>query len=121
MNTITRSTVLGLFVAVVVSTPVAAQQPMMSFFLTSAGPGSGAALGGLEGADAYCQSLADAVEADGTWHAYLSAAATADASAVNARDRIGTGPWLNQALVEVASDVANLHSENNNLTKEILS
>ena len=91
---------------------------MMSFFLTSAGPGSGAALGGLEGADAYCQSLADAVEADGTWHAYLSAAATADASAVNARDRIGTGPWLNQALVEVASDVANLHSENNNLTKE---
>ena len=118
MNTITRSTVLSLFVAVVVSTPVAAQQGAMSFFLTSAGPGSGAALGGLEGADAYCQSLADAVEADGTWHAYLSAAATADASAVNARDRIGTGPWLNQALVEVASDVANLHSENNNLTKE---
>ena len=67
MNTITRSTVLGLFVAVVVSTPVAAQQPMMSFFLTSAGPGNGAALGGLEGADAYCQSRADAVEADGTW------------------------------------------------------
>ena len=118
MGTFTRSTVLGLFVAVVVSTPVAAQQGAMSFFLTSAGPGSGAALGGLEGADAYCQSLADAVEADGTWHAYLSAAATADASAVNARDRIGTGPWLNQALVEVASDVANLHSENNNLTKE---
>ena len=118
MGTFTRSTVLGLFVAVVVSTPIAAQQPMMSFFLTSAGPGNGAALGGLEGADAYCQSLADGVEADGTWHAYLSAAATADASAVNARDRIGTGPWLNQALVEVASDVANLHSENNNLTKE---
>ena len=118
MGTFTRSTVLGLFVAVVVSTPVAAQQEMMNFFLTSAGPGSGGALGGLEGADAYCQSLADAVEADGTWHAYLSAAATADASAVNARDRIGTGPWLNQALVEVASDVANLHSENNNLTKE---
>ena len=90
----------------------------MSFFLTSAGPGMGAGLGGLDGADEYCQSLADAVEADGTWHAYLSAAATADAAAVNARDRIGTGPWLNRALVEVASDVANLHSENNNLTKE---
>ncbi len=93
-------------------------EPMMSFFLTSAGPGDGAALGGLDGADAYCQSLANSVEADGTWHAYLSAAATADAAAVNARDRIGTGPWLNRALVEVASDVANLHSENNNLTKE---
>ena len=93
-------------------------EPMMSFFLTSAGPGDGADLGGLDGADAYCQSLANSVEADGTWHAYLSAAATADAAAVNARDRIGTGPWLNRALVEVASDVANLHSENNNLTKE---
>ncbi len=93
-------------------------EPAMSFFLTSAGPGNGAALGGLEGADAYCQSLADAVDADGTWHAYMSAAATDDAAAVNARDRIGDGPWLNHALVQVASDVDNLHGENNNLTKE---
>ena len=93
-------------------------EPGMSFFLTSAGPGNGADLGGLEGADAYCQSLADAVGASGTWHAYMSATATADAAAVNARDRIGTGPWLNQALVQVASDVDNLHGENNNLTKE---
>ncbi len=93
-------------------------EPMMSFFLTSAGPGNGADLGGLEGADAYCQSLAEAVGADGTWQAYLSATATADAAAVNARDRIGEGPWLNQALVQVATDVANLHSETNNLTKE---
>ncbi len=92
--------------------------PMMGFFLTSAGPGDGAALGGLEGADAYCQSLADAAGASGTWHAYLSASATADAAAVNARDRIGSGPWLNQALVQVASDVDNLHSDANNLTKE---
>ncbi len=93
-------------------------EPAMSFFLTSAGPGDGAALGGLEGADAYCQSLAAAVGAGGsTWHAYMSATATADAAAVNARDRIGTGPWYNQALVQVASDVANLHGENN-LTKE---
>ena len=92
-------------------------EPTMSFFLTSAGPGNGASLGGLDGADAYCQSLAAAVGAGGaTWHAYLSA--TADAAAVNARDRIGAGPWYNQALVQVASDVANLHSENNNLTKE---
>ncbi len=100
-------------------------EPMMSFFLTSSGPGDGAALGGLEGADAYCQSLAAAVGAGGTWHAYLSAAATADAAAVNARDRIGTGPWYNQALVEVASDIDNLHltmapgtGASNNLTKE---
>ena len=95
------------------------QEPTMSFFLTSAGPGDGAALGGLEGADAYCQSLAAAVgEGGATWRAYMSATATADAAAVNARDRIGTGPWYNQALVQVASDVDNLHSENNNLTKE---
>ena len=93
-------------------------EPMMSFFLTSAGPGNGADMGGLEGADAYCESLAAAVGADGTWHAYISATATADAAAVNARDRIGTGPWYNQALVQVASDVDNLHSENNNLTME---
>ena len=95
------------------------QGPTMSFFLTSAGPGNGAALGGLEGADAYCQSLAAAVgEGGATWHAYMSATAAADAAAVNARDRIGTGPWYNHALVQVASDVDNLHSENNNLTKE---
>jgi hypothetical protein len=101
--------------------------PTMSFFLTSAGPGDGANLGGLDGADAWCQSLAEAVGSSGTWRAYLSAAATADAAAVNARDRIGTGPWYNQTLVEVASDVANLHlalapggaaGTSNNLTKE---
>jgi hypothetical protein len=122
-NVMTKMRVFSLLtIAVVVGSCAPAEEeppePMMSFFLTSAGPGSGASLGGLDGADAYCQSLATSVEADGTWHAYLSAAATADAAAVNARDRIGTGPWLNRALVEVASDVANLHSENNNLTKE---
>ena len=92
----------------------------MSFFLTSAGPGDGAALGGLQGADAYCQSLAAAVGSGDatTWHAYMSATATADAAAVNARDRIGTGPWYNHAGVQIASDVTNLHSENNNLTRE---
>jgi hypothetical protein len=93
-------------------------EPTMSFFLTSAGNGMGAMLGGLEGADAHCQSLADAVDADGTWHAYMSASATADAAAVNARDRIGEGPWLNQALVQVALDVDDLHGDSNNLTKE---
>ncbi len=118
MGTFTRSTVLSLFVAVVVSTPVAAQQGMMSFFLTSAGPGSGAALGGLEGADAYCQSLADAVEADGTWHAYLSAHASGSQRAVNARERIGFGPWYNAKGIEVASTLNNLHSPVMQLGKE---
>ena len=94
-------------------------EPTMSFFLTSAGPGNGADLGGVQGADSYCQSLAAAVGAgEATWHAYLSVKAPADAVGVNARDRIGAGPWYNQALVQVASGVANLHSENNNLTKE---
>ena len=94
-------------------------EPTMSFFLTSAGPGNGAALGGVQGADRYCQSLADAVGAgDALWHAYLSVQAPDDAEGVNARDRIGAGPWYNHALVQVASSVANLHSENNNLTKE---
>ncbi len=96
-------------------------EPTMSFFLTSAGPGNGAALGGVQGADRYCQSLADAVGAgDALWHAYLSVQAPDDAAGVNARDRIGTGPWYNQALVQIASSVANLHSENNNLTKETI-
>ena len=84
----------------------------MSFFLTSAGPGNGAALGGLAGADAHCATLATSVGAGGkTWRAYLS---TAD---VDARDRIGDGPWHNARGVEIASSVANLHGDNN-LTKE---
>lgn len=91
----------------------------MTFFITSAGPGDGANLGGLEGADAHCQALAEAVGAgDRTWHAYLSAQATDDSDAVSARDRIGTGPWFNSAGVQVASSVDNLHSDENNMTKE---
>jgi hypothetical protein len=85
----------------------------MSFFLTSAGPGNGADLGGLQGADAHCQRLAEAVGAGGhTWRAYLS---TTDG--VDARDRIGAGPWFNARGVEVASSVENLHADNN-LTKQ---
>lgn len=88
----------------------------MSFFLTSAGPGNGADLGGLTGADAFCQQLAATEGAgDRTWRAYLS---TTGEGSVNARDRIGTGPWYNAKGVKVADDVANLHSESNNLTKE---
>jgi hypothetical protein len=94
---------------------VQAQQATMTFFLTSAGPGKGADLGGLEGADRHCQQLAQAVGAGGkTWHAYLS---TQGNGAVNARDRIGKGPWQNAKGVEIAKSVDQLHGENN-LTKQ---
>ena len=90
----------------------------MGFFITSSGPGNGADLGGLSGADAHCQSLAAAVGAGaGTWRAYLSAQATVDQAAVNARDRIGTGPWHNALGVIIANDVDELHGDNN-LNKE---
>lgn len=90
----------------------------MSFFITSNGPGLGADLGGLDGADAYCKRLAESVGvADRTWRAYLSTQASGDRAAVNARDRIGTGPWFNAKGVRVANDVADLHSANNALSK----
>lgn len=96
-----------------------AQDPGMSFFITSAGPGDGANLGGLKGADAHCQKLAAAAGAGNrTWHAYLSTSASGNEAAVNARDRIGKGPWRNAKGVQIAQDVADLHSENNKLTKE---
>ncbi len=91
----------------------------MSFFLTSVGPGNGADLGGLEGADGYCQMLAEAVGSqDKSWYAYLSAHATEDGDAVNARDRIGEGPWHNSLGVLVAHNVEELHGEEANLNKE---
>ena len=91
----------------------------MSFFITSAGPGDGANLGGLEGADRHCQQLAAAAGAGGkTWHAYLSASAAGGQPALNARDRIGNGPWYNAKGVKVAENVADLHSDNNKLSKE---
>ncbi|HEX6068335.1 MAG TPA: hypothetical protein VFZ18_00880 [Longimicrobiaceae bacterium] len=85
----------------------------MSFFVTSAGPGSGANLGGLAGADEHCRRLAAAVgQAVGkTWRAYLSAHAAGGQPAVNARDRIGQGPWYNANGVMIARDLAQLHSE----------
>lgn len=90
----------------------------MSFFVTSAGSGKGADLGGLAGADAICQSLAKSAGAGGkTWHAYLSATGTDGYPGVNARDRIGRGPWRNAKGVVVATSVDNLHGANN-LTKE---
>src|SRR6185437_1107484 len=78
----------------------------MSFFVTSVGMGNGANLGGLSGADAHCQQLAAAAGAGNkTWHAYLSTQARPGQPAVNARDRIGTGPWYNQQRVPIANDV----------------
>lgn len=95
------------------------QDTRMSFFLTSAGPGNGADLGGVAGADQHCQALAAAVGAgDRTWRAYLSTTASDGQAAVNARDRIGSGPWYNAKGVMIAESVADLHSDGNNLTKE---
>ena len=93
--------------------------PNMSFFITSAGSGDGGNLDGLSGADAICQQLAVAVGAgDRTWRAYLSAAGENGGSDINARDRIGNGPWFSYNGQQVASSVADLHSDNNQLSKE---
>ncbi|MDB5545663.1 MAG: C-type lectin-like protein [Hyphomicrobiales bacterium] len=102
--------VVTLFSAV----PASAQQAAdMTFFVTSTPIGNGADLGGLEGADKHCQTLAQAVGAGSkTWHAYLS---TQGAGAVNARDRIGKGPWKNIKGETIATSVDDLHSDKNNL------
>lgn len=90
-----------------------AQDTSMSFFITSQGPGNGANLGGLDGADAHCQSLAEAAGSSGkTWRAYLSTSDT------DARDRIGAGPWFNAKGEKIADDVASLHSDANAISKE---
>lgn len=86
----------------------------MSFFVTSAGGGKGADLGGLAGADRHCQALANAAGAGGrVWRAYLSSSASAGQPAVNARDRIGRGPWQNVKGVVIAKNAAELHGDNN--------
>jgi hypothetical protein len=92
--------------------PAVAQDTSMSFFVTSANPGQGADLGGLEGADAYCAQLAEAAGVTGkTWRAYLST------STENAGDRIGEGPWFNHAGEEIAADIGALHSADNRIGK----
>ena len=94
-----------------VAAPAVAQD--MTFFLTSEGPGQGANLGGLAGADAHCEKLASSAGAGSkTWQAYLST------DKVSAKDRIGSGPWHNAKGVKVADSVADLHSDNNKLSKE---
>ena len=95
------------------------QAPNMTFFVTSSGLGKGGDLGGLEGADRQCQTLAQAAGAGGkTWRAYLSTQAVNGATAVNARDRIGSGPWQNFKGEIVAKSVADLHSPDNKLSMQ---
>ena len=96
-----------------------AQSSAMSFFVTSAGSGKGADFGGLEGADKLCQTLAATAGAGAkTWHAYLSTKGADGKPGVNAKDRIGNGPWYNAKGVMIAKSVADLHSDSNNLKKD---
>ena len=119
MTKTTRLCLLGATALAMLGASAQAQQPSMTFFVTSVGLGEGANLGGLAGADKHCQGLAAAAGAGGhTWHAYLSTSATAGEPAVNARDRIGSGPWTNAKGVVVAKSVDDLHSPNNDLTKQ---
>ena len=91
----------------------------MTFFLTSVGRGFGGNLGGLAGADNHCQRLAESVDrGEHTWRAYLSAPATSLNPVVNARDRIGKGPWVNAAGVRIADDLRDLHGADNRLGRE---
>ena len=109
-----------LFVVALAIPKAEVQDTSLSFFISSAGSGNGANFGGLEGADKLCQSLATAAgQGTGkTWRAYLSADAAGGQAAVNAKDRIGRGPWYNAKGVRVAENVADLHSDNNKLSKE---
>ncbi|MCC6886976.1 MAG: hypothetical protein IT536_00345 [Hyphomicrobiales bacterium] len=95
------------------------QFPNMTFFITSTGGPNGANFGGIEGADKHCQALAAKAGAGAkTWRAYLSVQQSGNTKAVNARDRIGKGPWANAAGVQIAASVADLHSENNKINEE---
>ncbi len=110
---------IGLLIIVGSSMVVHAADSKMSFFITSKGPGNGADLAGLQGADQHCQQLASAVGGGHrTWHAYLSTINADGVAGENARDRVGSGPWYNVNGVKVANDVADLHSDNNQLSKE---
>ena len=114
--------IAGLVTLVALGAPdafVQAQQPQnpVTFFVTSAGLGNGGNLGGLAGVDRHCQMLAAAVGAgDRTWRAYLSTQATGGQPAVNAKDRIGQGPWHNANGQRIGRNVADLHGYNNNVS-----
>jgi len=118
MRTVVKTVLAGVAVTVLAAcgSMMGGSGNPMSFFVTSANPGKGADFGGLAGADAYCGKLAAAAGAGGkNWKAYLS---TQGAGAVNARDRIGKGPWQNAKGVVVATSVDDLHSANNKLSKQ---
>lgn len=121
---LSRISAANIFVSAVVlgtgmASTVQAQQANMSFFVTSVGTGKGADLGGLDGADAHCNALAKAAGSKFTnWHAYLSTTLPGGDAGVNARDRIGKGPWRNAKGVVVAKSVADLHSGKNNINKQ---
>jgi len=120
MNWMTRLSVLTLSVLLPPGLGAAsqAQQTNMSFFVTSVGSGKGADLSGLQGADQHCQQLAQAVGAGSrAWRAYLSTQAADGQPAVNARERIGRGPWQNSKGVVIANGIDELHGDNN-LTKQ---
>jgi len=109
----------ALLAAIAAATPAYAQQAGMTFFVTSVGKGDGANLGGLDGADAHCAALAKAAGATKTsWRAYLSTTAPGGEAGVNARDRIGKGPWQNAKGVVIAKSVDELHSPASGVTKQ---
>jgi hypothetical protein len=113
MKTIVLAAITAAGLAIAAAPAIAQDASTMTFFVTSVGLGDGANLGGLAGADAHCQKLAEAAGSTGkTWAAYLSA------EGVNAKDRIGAGPWQNFKGEVIATDVANLHSDANNITKQ---
>jgi hypothetical protein len=112
---------VAVVVGIVTMTAHAQQEPSpnISFFVTSSSPGKGGDLGGLEGADRHCQDLARAVDAGSkTWRAYLSTQPTSGTQAVNAKDRIGSGPWYNSKGIEIAANLEDLHSDSNKINKE---
>jgi hypothetical protein len=119
-----RISAAGIFVpavlmGAVVAPAVQAQQANMTFFVTSTGSGKGADLGGLDGADAHCGALAKSAGAKATnWHAYLSTSLPGGDQGVDARSRIGKGPWQNAKGVVIAKSVDDLHSDHNNLNKQ---
>ena len=124
MTAISKFAALGVSTLLLVGSATSSQAqqtppqfPNMTFFITSVGGPQGANFGGLEGADRHCQTLAAKAGAGGkTWRAYLSTQAVGGATAVNARDRIGKGPWVNATGVQIAASVEDLHSDNNKLT-----
>jgi len=124
MTAISKFAALGVSTLLLVGSATSSQAqqtppqfPNMTFFITSVGGPQGANFGGLEGADRHCQTLAAKAGAGSkTWRAYLSTQAVGGATAVNARDRIGKGPWVNATGVQIAASVEDLHSDNNKLT-----